>query len=516
MTTRPVLTMLAERVAAAPEAAAIRDGGAEVSYHELWQRSGRIVAMLAAAGAGLGVPVGLHARRGADLVVAIIALLRAGSVCVPLDLSYPVDRLHFMRADAELELVLGHAGEFDRLGELTTVAVEGTLALGAWPDRPARPAQSIVEPGPADLAYLTYTSGSTGRPKGVRYEHGGLDNVITWQVADSVCGPGARTLQFAPVSFDISYLEVLATLCAGGTLVCCADEVRYDPELLWELIAAEQVNRLFIPFVTLQALATYAEGVGPETHPLREVFAGGEQLQINEHIRSLFRTLPDCSLLNHWGTVEVFISTTHRLPPEVERWPVLPPIGRELANTTVHVCDPDGRVLPDGEIGELVVSGDSVGPGFWKLPEATAERYRPDPLDPSVRAYRTGDLGLRNADGLLECLGRLDSQVKVRGFRVELGEIEAALAAMPGLADCAVLAAGTAEDRHLVAVLILAGEAEPGHDEVLAWLTPRLPAYMLPTRTERTGAFPLTPSGKVDRRALAQRHNHQPTFGATP
>ncbi|MBP2472205.1 amino acid adenylation domain-containing protein [Crossiella equi] len=514
MSTRRVLDLLAGHVAATPEAAAVRDGGTELSYRELWARTERLGTVLAQAGAGLGVPVGLHARRGTDLVVAIIALLRAGSVCVPLDLSYPVDRLHFMRADTGLELVLGHAGEFGRLGELTTLATEGGLALGAWPDRPARAAQPVGTPGPGDLAYITYTSGSTGRPKGVRYEHGGLDNVITWQVADSRCGPGSRTLQFAPVSFDISYLEVLATLCAGGTLVCCEDEVRYDPELLWELIAAERINRLFIPFVTLQALATFAEGVGPATHPLREVFAGGEQLQVNEHIRALFRALPDCSLLNHWGTVEVFISTTHRLPSDVDSWPVLPPIGRELANTTVHVLGPDGRVLPDGEVGELVVSGDSVGPGFWNLPEATAQRFRPDPLDPSVRAYHTGDLGLRNADGDLECLGRMDSQVKVRGFRVELGEIEAALASMPGLADCAVLAVGGSEDRHLVAVLVPAEGAEPGHDEVLAWLTPRLPAYMLPTRTEREAVFPLTPSGKVDRRALTHRHT-QPTFGAT-
>ncbi|MET0493585.1 MAG: amino acid adenylation domain-containing protein [Actinoplanes sp.] len=511
--TVPALRAVAEHVRLTPDVEAVRSVREAVDYRTLWERSAQVAARLAQLGAVPGTAVGVHLERSVDLVVTLIGLLRSGCVAVPLDVGYPGERLRFMCADAGVELIVGHQGPLDRLGGFTTVVTDGEVGYAT-----AGQARPVPGPAPAfeapevtgdDLAYVVYTSGSTGRPKGVRYAHHNLANLVAWQAGASECGAGDRTLQFSPASFDVIYQEVLPTLGTGGTVVCCDEDERLDPQLLWDLIERERVNRLFVPFVMIQSLALFADDATPQTHPLREILTSGEQMQCTAAIRAMFTRLPDCRLVNQWGTTETHVATWHRLPADVPSWVDLPSIGRPITGTGIRVCDPDGRIVADGEVGELWITGAAVGPGYLGLPERTARSYRTDPLDPAVPAYRSGDLGRVTPDGRLEFLGRQDTQVKVRGFRIELGEIESVLAADPSVGQAVVVVAGSAaEERNLRAFLVpksAPADTSAWTAGLLAGLRDRLPAYMVPVRADVVGSLPRTPSGKVDRLALAAR-----------
>ncbi|AWW35492.1 amino acid adenylation domain-containing protein [Streptomyces cadmiisoli] len=517
--TAPALHAVADRVRWTPEAEAVRAGHEAVDYRTLWERSAQVAARVGQLGATPGTAVGIHLTRSVDLIVTLVGLLRSGCVAVPLDVGYPAERLRFMCEDAGVQLIIGHRKPLDRLSGFTPVITDGKVGYAlADPAQPAPGADTDAGPGPApafqapridgdDIAYVVYTSGSTGRPKGVRYAHRNLANLVAWQADASVCGPGDRTLQFSPASFDVIYQEVLTTLGEGGTVVCCDEDERLDPQLLWDLVERERVNRLFVPFVMIQSLALFADDATPLRHPLREILTSGEQVQSTAPIRAMFTRLPDCRLVNQWGTTETHVATWYELPADVTTWPDLPSIGRPITGTAVRVYAEDGRPVPDGEIGELWITGAAVGPGFLNLPERTARSYRPDPLDPDVPAYRSGDLGRVTPDGLLEFLGRQDTQVKVRGFRIELGEIETVLCADPSVAQAAVVVAGSAaEDRTLRAFLV----PKSAPEDPAAWATgliadlrDRLPAHMVPVRTDVVPSLPRTPSGKVDRLALA-------------
>nr|WP_083467348.1 amino acid adenylation domain-containing protein [Kibdelosporangium sp. MJ126-NF4]CEL23084.1 Non-ribosomal peptide synthetase [Kibdelosporangium sp. MJ126-NF4]CTQ90221.1 Non-ribosomal peptide synthetase [Kibdelosporangium sp. MJ126-NF4] len=492
----PELQAVADRVRLSPDAPAIRAHGDTVGYQDMWDRAGRVAEQVRGLGA---TTAGVHLERSADLIVTVIGLLRAGCAAVPLDVGYPVDRLRFMCADAGVRVVIGHEGPLARLGGFTPVTWDDDLVYAV---DESTPDQSTED----DLAYVVYTSGSTGRPKGVRYTHHNLANLIAWQSETSVCDAGDRTLQFAPASFDIIYQEVLTALGEGGTVVCCTEDERLDPQLLWDLIERERINRIFVPFVMIQSLALFADDVHPATHPLREILTAGEQVQAGDRIRAMFTRLPDCRLVNQWGTTETHVATAHRLPADVSTWEDLPSIGTPIRDTRVLVCDEDGRPVPDGTAGELWISGAAVGPGYLGLPERTAQSYVPDPLDPAVPAYRTGDLGRVRPDGLLEFLGRQDTQVKVRGFRIELGEIETVLNSEPNVAQAVVTVAGaTADERHLRAFVVPHESNGELPGRLLATLRDRLPAYMVPAGIELVPSLPLTPSGKIDRLALRSR-----------
>ena len=547
----PVLRAVADRVRLAPDAEAVTFQGSSVTYHELWTRSELVARRLASLGAGLGTRVGLHLDRSAELVTALVGVMRAGGVAVPLDPAYPVDRLRYMCANAGADLVVGHAGHLERLGGLWPLVTDGPLVYAtrkAEDDGTGRPSpgsdDGVERPSPRgddgaghrppgsddgaghrppgstepdaplppvsgeDVAYIMYTSGSTGRPKGVLFEHRNLANLIAWQTAESGCAEGDRTLQFSPAAFDVIYQEVLTTLGEGGTVVCCTEDERLDPQFLWELIARERVNRLFVPFAMLQSLALFADDVTPEAHPLREIYSTGEQMQCGSRLRAMFARLPGCRLANQWGTTETHVATCRWLPEDVAAWPPLPSIGTPIRGTRVHVCDEDGRPLPPGRTGELWIAGEGVGPGFVNLPDRTARSYVPDPLDPAVRAYRTGDLGRVGEDGELEFLGRRDGQVKLRGFRVELGEIETLLTSMPPVAEAVVAVVGEdAEDQRLQA-FVVATSLPFDRAEALAMLRDKVPAHMVPSRIEVVSSFPRTPSGKLDRLAVAMYQCH--------
>jgi amino acid adenylation domain-containing protein len=305
-----------------------------------------------------------------------------------------------------------------------------------------------------DPLFILYTSGSTGTPKGVVLPHRALGNLIEWQVGEPGFEGPVRTLQFTALSFDVHFQEIFATWAAGGELVFVDDGVRRDPTRLLALMDQAGVERIFLPFVALQQLAEVATTHGPVPASLREVVTAGEQLHVNGILRAFFERLPGCRLHNHYGPSETHVVTAHTLSGPPASWPVLPPIGRPIAGTTIHLLDGDGAPVPGGEAGELCVSGRPLADGYWRSPERTEERFVQGPG--GTRIYRTGDLARVGPEGDIEFLGRLDHQVKIRGHRVEPGEVEAEILRHPAVRECAVAARDDGQGgRRLTAYLIL-------------------------------------------------------------
>ncbi|HEX7182936.1 MAG TPA: amino acid adenylation domain-containing protein [Thermoanaerobaculia bacterium] len=489
-----------ERVAAqaerTPEAIAVELGERTLTYAELVRRTDRLAARLRALGAGPDVPVGLAVARSPELVVGVLGILRAGAAYVPLDASYPRERREFILRDAGARLLVT-AGDVDLPGE-------AVLAV-RLDDEAEEDGGGVAAPVPAGsdhLAYIIYTSGSTGVPKGVALTHGALANLLRWQRESPALSGPARTLQFAPIGFDVSFQEIFSALGSGGCLVMISEEERRDPRALLRTLDERAVERLFMPFVALQQLAEAAlDGVVPGA--LRAVVTAGEQLQVGPAVVALFSRLPGCRLHNQYGPSETHVVSEHVLAGPPDRWPALPPIGRPIASTCLYILDHGRQPAPVGVPGELVIGGVALARGYAGRPALTAERFVPDPFGeaPGGRLYCTGDLARWRAEGEIEFLGRIDHQVKVRGFRVEPGEIEAVLRQARGVREAVVVAHGSGI-RRLVAYVMAGAGAIPSVSELRAWLRERLPDYMIPSAFVVLDALPLTPSGKVDRRAL--------------
>ncbi len=512
------------QAARTPAAVAVAFGAQALTYAELDRRADALAGHLLALGAGTDARVGLCVERSLEMAVGVLGILKAGAACVPIDPAYPEERVAFMLEDAAAAVLLTQERLVGRLpaagaevvvldgeGENDASDGEGRQHGDAPPPERGRVA-SLSEPGgglPADpdaLAYVIYTSGSTGRPKGVAMPQRPLLNLLSWQLREWDGAAAARTLQFASLSFDVSFQEILSTWASGGTLLLVPEEVRTDMPRLARFLAGARVERIFLPFVALQHLAEAAEAEGIVPGSLREVVTAGEQLRVTEPIRRWLGRMPGCALVNQYGPTETHVATSLALPGAADGWPLLPGIGGPIANTQCYVLDGELRPAPVGIPGELYLGGDGVARGYLGRPELTAARFVPDPHGPRPggRLYRPGDRARWLAGGELEFLGRTDQQVKVRGFRIEPGEVEAALEAHPAVGEAVVAVREDAPgERRLAAYLVAApGAAVPGGTELRAFLAARLPEYMVPAAFVALGSLPLTLSGKIDRRAL--------------
>ncbi len=450
--------------------------------------------------AGNSSLVGISTTRGLETIVGVLAILRAGKAYVPLDPTYPTGRLRQMVANAGLGYCVAPASQTCLFEDL------GLQLLVADPER--SPATSLAAPAAtaqSELGYVLYTSGSTGEPKGVCMGQAALVNLLRWQNAHSSAGPGTRTLQFAPLSFDVSFQEIVTTLTTGGTLVLLDEAQRLDLGALLDFIEQEQINRVFLPFVALQHLAELAVSRQQFPRCLTEIMTAGEQLKITPQLAAFCAALPACTLHNQYGPTETHVVTQLTLTGDPHTWPRLPSIGQAIDNTSIHLLAPAGQAAAPGEVGELCVSGVCLAQGYLNQPARTAEKFGnwTTPAGEVVRLYRTGDLARQLPDGNLEFLGRQDDQVKIRGHRVELGEVEAVLATLPGVGQVAVAAwQETAAPKELVAYIIPSGDAPLAPAALRQAAAQLLPDYMLPTAFVLLPEFPKTSSGKINRQAL--------------
>lgn len=501
-----------EQAERTPDEVAVEFNGRTLTYADLNRRANRLAHHLMALGAGADVPVALGLGRSLDLAVGLLGILKAGSGYVPLDPAYPPERLAFVIADSGSRLLVtcrSLAAALPAAPAHRVVLEE--LPRGLPEDNPGSHA------GPEHLAYLMYTSGSTGQPKGVAMGHRPLTNLVTWQLRQSA--PAPCTLQFSSTSFDVSFQEFFATWLSGGRLVLAPEEVRPDPARLWDLVVQRRVERLFLPAVVLEHLAAAAESSTPVAADLKEVVTAGEQLRITPTIRRFFKRHPAATLCNQYGPTETHVVASFLLPGDVDAWPTFPPIGAPIANVRTYVLDDQLSPLPIGVPGELFFGGVPGTRGYWNRPELTADRFLADPFcaDPEAWIYRSGDRGRWLHDGNLEFLGRLDEQMKIRGFRVELGEIETVLRRATTVRECVVAATGEKPDeKRLVAYLVPADAHTPPEAASLRELLGRtLPGYMVPSAFVVLDELPLTPNGKVDRKALPRCDFGLPHAGQT-
>ena len=502
--------VLFERHAAqAPEAVAASFGDARLTYGELNARANRLARLLRRRGAGSEDLVAVCVERSFDMLVALVAILKAGAAYVPLDPEYPRDRIAFILEDARAVLALTQAHLVDRLAG----AGVGAIRLDEEWQEIAREEEGNLglEVPPDSLVYSVYTSGSTGRPKGVAMSHRAISNLLSFQRRDSAAAGALRTLQFASLSFDVSFQEIFSTLTAGGEIVLVGEEERRDPSRLLRRIAQARVERLFVPFVALNQLAETAQEENLHPPSLREINTAGEQLKITPSIRDLFARLSSCRLVNHYGPSETHLVTTFELKGNPAGWPELPSIGRPIANAPVYLLDADAGLVPEGVPGEICVGGAGLARGYHGRPDLTAERFVPDPFsaEPGARLYRTGDLARFREGGNLEFLGRLDLQVKIRGYRVEPGEIEAALSRHPAVRQAVVAPHDHRGGKRLAAYVVLHGGARVTPSELKEHLARALPEFMVPAAIALLDALPVTPNGKVDRMRLPE-----PEWGA--
>ncbi|MGZ4033078.1 MAG: non-ribosomal peptide synthetase, partial [Tumebacillaceae bacterium] len=489
------------QVALTPDQVALVFEEERMTYAELNSQANRLARYLQDLGVGQDVPVGLCVERSFDLVVGVLGILKAGGAYVSLDPAYPQERLAVIREEAGMSVVVTQ----DALRHLFDSEVQA-IALDADGERIEQFAADnlTVDVTNDHLAYLLFTSGSTGRPKGVAMGHRPLVNLIAWQLEQFQTAKQARTMQFASLNFDVSFQEIFSTLCAGGTLCIPREEIRKDGERLLDFLARHQVERVFLPYIVLQHLSEVATKRADGALAIREIITAGEQLQMTPPIVQWVERLPGCVVHNQYGPTESHVATAQTLTGSPHTWPLLPSIGRPIANTEVCVLDTQMKRVPVGVPGELYIGGVSLARGYWQRPDLTKERFVPHPFRTGAeeRLYKTGDLVRYLADGSLDYLGRIDGQVKVRGFRIELGEIEAVLAQHPDVTECvAVVREDVPGDKRLVAYVV-ADSSEQDMSIYRRWLQSRLPDYMLPSAFVKLEALPVTPNGKVDRREL--------------
>ena len=492
----PVHELIAQTARSSPQAIAIVAGELRVSHLELEQRSNRLARYLMSVGVGPEVRVALAVSRSVEQIVSLLAVLKAGGVYVPIDVDQPAKRLAYVLEDAGARFVIADeacAGSLPR-NELDRILLHEIGAEVAR--RSAEPLTVAVRP--QNLAYVIFTSGSTGRPKGVEVTHRGLSNYLAWTTTTYFAGSVASSPLHAPLTFDLSVTSFFCPLLAGVPVELVDDEP--GAEGLRRLVAADAPKGVIK--LTPAHLALLAEARGT----IESLVIGGEALGY-EHVAALRRSSPSTRLYNEYGPTETVVGCSVHLitPDEPHTGPV--PIGRPIANTTLYVLDARYDALPVGVPGELFIGGLGLARGYSQRPDLSAASFVPNPYGaPGERMYSTGDRARYRADGTLEYLGRIDQQIKLRGFRIEPGEIESALLEDERIENAVVVVReDVPDDRRLIGYYtVRSGSAIPEPSELKHWLGERLPGYMRPALLVELAAFPLTAHGKIDRSALPE------------
>jgi amino acid adenylation domain-containing protein/non-ribosomal peptide synthase protein (TIGR01720 family) len=497
-TTLLVHEQIAAQAAATPNALALQVDGQSLSYVQLNTQANRLAHRLIENGAGPGSRVGLALHRGPQLIVSLLAVLKSGAAYVPLDPSYPAERLAYMIDDSRLDVLLCESGLLENVQGVRRLSLDDNAGF------PEHDPQNHA--GAEDLAYVIYTSGSTGQPKGVAIAHAALREFCQSAADYSVLSAADRVLQFATFSFDGFVEQCFPALCVGAALIMRGDAL-WDAGRLASEIVEQGVTVADLPAAYWYLLARdCASGVVRDLGDLRQVHVGGEAMSV-EGLRLWHQAgLSHVRLLNTYGPTEAtVVSSVHecRLDDASDAFGI--PIGRAIAGRALYVLDASGQLLPNGGVGELCIGAPAcLAQSYFDRPALTAERFLPDPFarEPGARLYRSGDLARYNTDGRLEYVGRIDHQVKIRGFRIEMGEIEACLQAREDVREAAVIA----QDGTQLVAYVVASDAMVSETDYLeslkAVLRQSLPEYMVPSHLILLARLPLNNNGKLDRRAL--------------
>ncbi|MEI0848200.1 non-ribosomal peptide synthase/polyketide synthase [Pseudomonas aeruginosa] len=512
---RSVEQLFASRAAMEPERVALLFEERQLSYGELNAQANRLAHRLIELGVGPDVLVGIAVERGLEMIVSLLAVLKAGGAYVPLDPEYPQERLGYMIEDSGIALLLSQSHLLQRLPATAGIACLALDQARDWQDRPASDPQ--LRAHPQNLAYVMFTSGSTGRPKGVGISRESLSRHTHVSLEFFGIGPDDRVLQFSTFNFDGFVEQLYPPLACGASVVLRGTEI-WDSETLYREIVERRITTVDLTTAYWNMLAKDFANQGVRDYgALRQVHAGGEAMPPESLVAWKAAGLEHVRLLNTYGPTEATVTvTTLDCAPYVDGSKAIPatmPIGKVLPGRAIYLLDDTGQPAPVGAVGELVIGAELLARGYFKRPDLTAARFIPDPFDEQGggRLYRTGDLARYGADGVIEYVGRVDHQVKVRGFRIELGEIEACLGEHPAVREALVIAVEGAAGAQLVAYLVPQAEALASatlevqaalRNELKALLRDSLPEYMVPAHLLFLERLPLSPNGKVDRKAL--------------
>jgi amino acid adenylation domain-containing protein len=452
--------------------------------------------------------IGISAERSINMIIGILAILKSGKGYLPLDPNYPEDRLKQIVSSAKIKFYLS-----DETNENNYLFAKlGLIGIDYGIDKAVKP--SPTEDAPP-IAYVLYTSGSTGKPKGVSMGHSALVNLLEWQADKSEASIGTKTLQFAPLSFDVSFQEIFSTLTTGGTLVLIDDKMRLDPLKVLEVIERHNIYRIYLPFIALQYLAEMAVSFSKFPLCLKEVITAGEQLKITPQLVQFFNHLENCTLSNQYGPTECHVVTEKLLSGNASLWPLLPNIGQPISKTQIYILNDELTLLEDGEVGELCITGVCLANGYLYQEDLTNEKFiiwnRPN-IGP-IRLYKTGDLARFLENGEIEFLGRKDDQVKIRGNRIELGEIEVTISKQENIKQAVVVAREDVPGQKMLVAYIISNSSERNDALLRKTISKTLPDYMVPSTIVWMTEFPKTSSGKVDRKSLPKPEFTRPDLG---
>lgn len=484
-----------------PEAIAVVCNGEQLTYRQLNDRANQLARRLLNLGAGPGALVGICVQRSSEMIVSLLGVLKSGAAYVPLDPSYPAERLTFMIQDAQVAVLLTQSGLLEKLPSY----MGPRLCLDTdWESIETEPTLNLAtEVGADHLAYVIYTSGSTGKPKGAMIKHRGLANYLSWCTKAYAVADGCGAPVHSSISFDLTVTSVFAPLMVGRSVFLLADGIEALAEAL---LARENYSLVKITPAHLRALAELipAHEIAGR---VRALIIGGEALHF-ENLSFWRQHAPRTRIVNEYGPTETVVGCCvyEVAASDPASGPV--PIGLPIANTDLHVLDEKMQPVSPGESGELFIGGEGVGSGYLHRNELSEARFIKSPFSEHGRLYRSGDIARRLPDGNLEYLGRADDQVKIRGFRIELGEIEIALKQHDRISDCAVVVCEEALGEKRLAAFFIAKDESLSAKELGEFLRTSLPDYMVPNAFMSLDALPLTINGKTDRLALASLPIH--------
>ncbi|MEC4878444.1 non-ribosomal peptide synthase/polyketide synthase [Pseudomonas sp. NC26] len=493
----PLVALISRHAQQRPHAVAVQCGAQQLDYRQLERAANRLANRLLALGAGPEVVIGVALERSVQTLVALLAVMKSGAAYLPLDIDYPAERLAYMVEDSGMALLITREDLQDRVPAPVTLR---RVLLNETDDRQWPEQAPAVQADPGNLAYLIYTSGSTGRPKGVAVPQGPLSMHCQAIAECYEMGPGVRELHFMSFAFDGAHERWLTTLMVGGTLVI-RDGSLWTPEQTCRALHEQRIDIACFPPAYLKQMAEFVEGSGMPAPPVRIYCFGGDAVPERsfEQVRAALRPR---YFTNGYGPTETVVTPLLWKAADSDRCGAdYAPIGCAVGERSLHVLDEQLNPLPAGFAGELYIGGEGVARGYQNRPGQTAERFVPDPFGvPGARLYRTGDLVRLREDGILDYLGRIDQQVKIRGFRIELGEVEAALRRQAGVEDALVVARESASGKQLVGYVV--ADQRVAGDSLKMALRASLPDWMVPVQVMVLAAFPVTPNGKLDRKAL--------------